>query len=415
MVTPGIGMQCLVDVGRAWFNSAWIYNDAKLPLNIDQSDVLMDRIDAVVIEVDTTIAVRDSYIKIIKGTPHAIPQRPEVIQIDKFNQHVLAYIHIHAKAVTITQTDITYNVGTSDCPYVTGILQITNIDNIVAQWQAQWNNFTARHQVEIEMWIEDMKNSLDGDIATSLAAQIYKTNKVTLATLYAADWAGSSPPYTQTVLAPGANDHSEATLVSALEDGATLPIQTAYNKAFAIVTSGTASLGRNLFTFVSYDNSNNWESGEYSALDGQKVDNSNCIRMKELLKVLPTNKYKFVVSLLDGGYDAHYEIRSYDANGVFVANKGPIASGNIITTTDEEAFLGVTLLDDGAFGDAMLSLLDGSGLVPSIGYSTGSATFKVYKKPISDITVGLKGIGAEAFAQGTSILLDSDGTIITTE
>ena len=58
-----------VGVGRAWFNHTWTLNDALLPLVVPQSEILLNRYDAVVLEVDSREAVRANDIKIIKGTP----------------------------------------------------------------------------------------------------------------------------------------------------------------------------------------------------------------------------------------------------------------------------------------------------------------------------------------------------------
>lgn len=42
-----------VGVGRAWFNHTWTLNDALLPLVVPQSEILLNRYDAVVLEVDS--------------------------------------------------------------------------------------------------------------------------------------------------------------------------------------------------------------------------------------------------------------------------------------------------------------------------------------------------------------------------
>jgi hypothetical protein len=137
-VKADTGFQVNVGVGRAWFNSKWLYNDTILPLTVDIPEVLLNRIDAVVIEIDATEEVRAGTIKIVKGTPASSPKNPTLASTEFLHQHPLAYILVEAGATSITQSKITNMVGTSSCPYVTGILQVLNIDNLVAQWGAQW-------------------------------------------------------------------------------------------------------------------------------------------------------------------------------------------------------------------------------------------------------------------------------------
>ena len=87
------------------------------------------------------------------------------------------------------------------------------------------------------------------DITNTAVNQLNHTTPVTLA---AADWIGSTPPYTQTVTVQGATEELEAILVSELEDGVSEAVQKAYIKAFGMISSGTATLGDGTATFKVY-------------------------------------------------------------------------------------------------------------------------------------------------------------------
>ena len=52
------GITVNVGIGKAWFNHTWTLNDSILPLEAPEAEVLLDRIDAVVLEVDATESVR---------------------------------------------------------------------------------------------------------------------------------------------------------------------------------------------------------------------------------------------------------------------------------------------------------------------------------------------------------------------
>ena len=186
-VTADTGVTINIGEGKAWFTSAWVYNDAPLPMTLEGSEVVLDRIDAVVIDVDHNESVRFGSIKVVKGTPSSSPKRPTMVSDKKHSQHPLAYIYRKAGSTTITQANITNMVGTSSCPYITGILQVQNIDNIVAQWNAQWNEWyaakiaetdsdasvlMAEMKSEFEIWFNDIQTLLDDDVATALAAQV---------------------------------------------------------------------------------------------------------------------------------------------------------------------------------------------------------------------------------------------------
>jgi hypothetical protein len=148
-VQADAGNTVIVGIGRAWFNSVWLLNDAILPLNADISEILLDRIDAVVIEINHSESVREGSIKIVKGTPSSNPNNPAMVHTSDINQYPLAYIYRAANSSSIIQADITNMIGTSSTPYITGILQVQNIDNIVAQWQSQWLTFYGKETADM--------------------------------------------------------------------------------------------------------------------------------------------------------------------------------------------------------------------------------------------------------------------------
>ena len=51
VVKASTGNTVTIGTGKAWFNHTWTNNDAILPIKCDPSEVLLDRIDAIVIEV----------------------------------------------------------------------------------------------------------------------------------------------------------------------------------------------------------------------------------------------------------------------------------------------------------------------------------------------------------------------------
>lgn len=186
-VRADVGNAITIGSGRAWFNSTWLLNDAVLPITADASEVLLDRYDAVVIEIDHSDSVRAGSIKIVKGTPSSSPQRPTMVSTMDVHQYPLAYIYRKAGASGIVQADITSMIGTGSCPYITGILQVLGIDNIVAQWQDQWAQWFASQtqegnnqmtqwmgdkQLEFNTWFGNLQTILDGDTASNLAQQI---------------------------------------------------------------------------------------------------------------------------------------------------------------------------------------------------------------------------------------------------
>ena len=147
MVKASNAMSVSVGLGRAWFNHTWTLNDALYLVTITDAELALNRYDAVVLEVDSDN--RTNSIKVVKGTPAVNPVKPTLITSDTVNQHPLAYIYVKAKATEITQANIQNAVGTSECPFVTGIMSTISVDNLIQQWSAEFDVLFAELEKKI--------------------------------------------------------------------------------------------------------------------------------------------------------------------------------------------------------------------------------------------------------------------------
>lgn len=157
----GTGLNVTVQPGRAWFNHTWTLNDANLTLTPQTADPTFPRIDTVVLEVDTSDAVRANSFKIVKGTAAASPVRPTLIHTSTKNQYPLCDIAIAAAATTINQGNITSRIGTVDCPLASGVLPQITLTDLLGAYDTQFN-----------AWLSNLQNQLDSNQASNLQNQI---------------------------------------------------------------------------------------------------------------------------------------------------------------------------------------------------------------------------------------------------
>lgn len=181
MVTASDPASMVVTVGegRCWFNHTWTLNDAPLPLTLDVGDVVLNRIDTVVIDVDSTDTVRACTIKVVKGTPSSQAVAPSLENTETHHQYPLCDISVPAGATTVTQSNITNRRGTSDCPFVATLMKSVNVDDLLVQWESQWNDWmtdransmdswTAEQQEAFTTWFQTVQDTLDEDTAGNL-------------------------------------------------------------------------------------------------------------------------------------------------------------------------------------------------------------------------------------------------------
>lgn len=171
-VKEGTGMQISVGTGRAWFNHSWSLVDSELPLTVEQSDLVLDRIDAVVLEVNESNETRDNVIKVVKGTAASSPSKPEMTNTEFVHQYPLAYITVKKGVTSITTSDIEINVGKDNCPYVTSVLEAVSIEELYAQWESQFSDWEEGQKTQFEAWFAMIKGQLSEDAAGNLQVQI---------------------------------------------------------------------------------------------------------------------------------------------------------------------------------------------------------------------------------------------------
>lgn len=120
----------IISSGRAWFDHTWNYNDADLQITGDSSDLLLNRWDAVVIDIDLSISNRSNQLLWVTGKAATNPVKPTMINTDDHKQHPLAYIYRKINNDEISASDIYNTVGSDECPYVESIL--TDTKNIAS-------------------------------------------------------------------------------------------------------------------------------------------------------------------------------------------------------------------------------------------------------------------------------------------
>lgn len=197
-----------VGPGRAWFHHTWTHNDAPLPIVVKQGDVVLNRIDSIIIDIDKTEDVRSNKVTYLEGSPSSEPTAPVLVNEEKHWQIPLCNISMPAGSTTITQAQITNRIGTSDCPFVTGIIETIDTDELLAQWNAEYREWYERVQQEIDQWTEQeqedftnwmngrktefdewfagIQDILDGDVAGNLLNRINHRTGINATATYSA-------------------------------------------------------------------------------------------------------------------------------------------------------------------------------------------------------------------------------------
>ena len=160
-VTQTGGMTVNIGTGKARLHQIFIENDANLLLTIPQSDVLLNRIDSIVVHVDKTVNGRVGNIIVKKGVPSQNPVTPSLENDGQIYEMPIANIKVNANVSKITASDIQYLVGRDTAPLITAPMQTINVDSYVKNMENQFKD-----------WFAEMKEKLSQDAAGNLQNQI---------------------------------------------------------------------------------------------------------------------------------------------------------------------------------------------------------------------------------------------------
>lgn len=171
-VTPGTPdtstgkLRIYVGIGRAWFNKTWTLNSSPLLLEVDQPSATAYRMDAVVLEVNTNLAVRTNTIKVIKGQEFLSEnvQAPALTRSTTVNQYLIATIKVKASLTTTNDAmEITdkRNTGGQSAPYCEVVTPTdASIESIINSLEAEFNSYQKRYQADFEDWMEGIIGQL---------------------------------------------------------------------------------------------------------------------------------------------------------------------------------------------------------------------------------------------------------------
>lgn len=226
-VTDGTGW--LTDAGGngvVWWNDTEKATGAKLILNVDMANAVLDRIDRVIVEWPTTNYVGLPEIKILKGTPASNAAAPALTNSSTVRQISLARVAVRAGITAVTASMITdERLDPAVCGLVTDGLTVDT-----TTMQAQFSAFLAKIQ---------------NDLANIEAGSGLVTRQTYTATLGTA-WTGSPEPYTQTISVPGilASDMPHITPVYSTDNATAFAQKEAWN----CVSKGEAAANAVVFT-----------------------------------------------------------------------------------------------------------------------------------------------------------------------
>ena len=147
-VLASSGMTVKVSQGWGFIKCKWINNDSDFYLTLDESDIILNRADRIVLRLNQETRLIEIAVK--KGTPAENAYAPDLQRDEKIWELSLAYVYVWAGQKEITQANISDERGYSHlCGWVTGLIQQIDTTNLFTQYDtAFW------------LWFHTIKDSI---------------------------------------------------------------------------------------------------------------------------------------------------------------------------------------------------------------------------------------------------------------
>jgi hypothetical protein len=164
-------MTVTVKAGAGWINGYMYLNDSDLILPIDVADGVLNRIDRIVLRMDTAGRAINSIVK--KGTFASSPVAPTLQRDADGYELGLADIYVAAGATQITQANITdLRLDNNFCGIVHGTVDQIDLTTLFNQYTVGFQAKEVDFENEFTTWFNTVKNQLSGDVAGNLQNEI---------------------------------------------------------------------------------------------------------------------------------------------------------------------------------------------------------------------------------------------------
>lgn len=206
-VIVGSDMNVIIQAGFAIVEGCMKLEEDNRTMAIQASNSDYDRIDTVVLRLNTNDDQRYCDFYIVEGTPASSPVRPELTRTESIYELGLADIFVTKTSTTVTQQRITdTRYETERCGVISSLSQF-DTTTIYNQIQADLKDFKSNEQEDFLAWLETIKNILDEDTAgnlydlinttkTELSGEVEdlnsKINSVKTFTIATSDWSNTT-------------------------------------------------------------------------------------------------------------------------------------------------------------------------------------------------------------------------------
>lgn len=183
-VAPYTGLYITVDAGQGIFGDKWVENDAKFTITVPSNNTILPRLDSVLVQVDLRQSGRVANIVYRTGIPATNPQAPAINDTSGVVEYRVANVRVNASASSISASNITDCRGTSECPWITALINQVDTSELYRQWEAAYQEYYDETTEDIDAYFAEKEQAFNDFIEQLTQELTVATNVVVLRSEY---------------------------------------------------------------------------------------------------------------------------------------------------------------------------------------------------------------------------------------
>lgn len=165
------GMKIVVKKGEGLVSGKWVASEDDIIITVPENGGTLARKDSVFLRVDNTLNTRTASIQYRTGGINP-PPKEENLQIKEYR---IANISVSPGATNVNQDAINDRRGSSDCPWITSLIEQVDTSTLFVQYQAAYQAYFDATKEAMKTWIESVTDELTTYIAIANFASTFTT------------------------------------------------------------------------------------------------------------------------------------------------------------------------------------------------------------------------------------------------
>lgn len=160
VVSANNGMEILVNTGDGLFADKWFESAIPIVITVPSNTDLVPRRDSVIIQVDKRTVGRKGNIVYRAGTPDSNPMPPDIGTVENVIEYRLANIYVAPSANFIGNDAITDLRGSSECPWITSLIDQVDTSQLYNQWATAYQKYYDDETQAFNAFMESLTQQL---------------------------------------------------------------------------------------------------------------------------------------------------------------------------------------------------------------------------------------------------------------